>query len=183
MEVILSFYFKGYALELPDTPFNIHSVMQCSLLNTEHSFLSEFIWILSSAKDQPVPHCIGQFQSADVFPKWILSFRALCTTKQHNQCQRYKAIILSKAAHSSFVFLRTRYAFYFTSSSSHLQMWNFKCRVLKKKTNRTQHENYRALQSSTICLQFYKRSGERECYMLFTDIHVLKRKITFSTKK
>lgn len=137
MEVILSFYFKGYALELPDTPFNIHSVMQYSLLNTEHSFLSEFIWILSSAKDQPVPHRTGQFQSADVFPKWILSFRALCTTKQHNQCQRYKAITLSKAAHSSFVFLRTRYAFYFTSSSSHLQMWNFKCRVLKKKKQNT----------------------------------------------
>lgn len=43
MEAILSFHFKGYALELPDTSFNIHSGMQYSLLNIEHSFLSEFI--------------------------------------------------------------------------------------------------------------------------------------------
>lgn len=127
--------------------------MQHPLLNTEGSFLPGSTWILPSARDQPVSHGTGQIWSAGVSPE---SFRALCTPKQNNPCQRYKAIILSKATHSSFVFLRTLCAFYFTSSSSDLQMWNFKCRVLKKK----QHENYRALQSSTMCLQFYKRRAE-----------------------
>lgn len=60
------------------------------------------------------------------------------------------------------VFLRTLCAFYFTSSSSDLQMWNFKCRVLGKKSP---HENYSALQSSTMCLQFYKRRDNSACYL------------------